>query len=241
MSREMSQKVWDRWQSNLHWVIERILLKGGKVREPEILPPIPVSEVDEFETVTGLCLPKDFADMVVNFGGGFGVAWSLYNVYDQNRDVLIRASARGGNWEVPFIGATERTSLLDLYHKFQHDFHTVCSWIFSRDFDDDEDTQECRRVIPHCFPLYLDGGGGGDYTVLRIDTDPAQILHLDHEWCFCVRGRAVLGSGYADYVTRWSTLGYPEVNGYSDFYSEEIRTLDVAGKTAKFWMQWLNT
>lgn len=233
MPRGTNQQAWDRWQNNMHWVIERIMLKGGEVQEPETLPPIPASQVEEFESVTSLSLPKDFVDMVVNFSGGFRFAWSLYNVYERYRDVSVK---RGGNWEVSFVGASKTASLLDLYHKLQ----SLCGWIFHPKFEDDKDIQESRRVIPHCFPLYLDCGGGGDYMVLRIDTDPAQILYLDHEWGYSVRGRAVLGRDFADYVTRWSSLGYPEVDGYSDFYNEELGTLDVAGRTAQFWLEWLN-
>jgi hypothetical protein len=45
---------------------------------------------------------------------------------------------------------------------------------------------------------------------------------------------------FSDYVTSWSSLGYPEVHRYSNFYNDESGTLDVAGKTAQFWLEWLN-
>ncbi len=240
MLEEMSQAIWNKWQKNLLWVLERVAAKGGEIQKPEIFPPVPPSQVEEFERATGLRLPTDFVDVVTNYTGGFRFAWSLYNIYDKSKYILTKTAIRGGNWEVPFIGASQRKSLLDLYQELQNEFLGSCNWIFRSEFDDNEDIQETRKVIPYCFPLYLFSGGGGDYTVLRIDVEPAQIIYLDHEWGFSVRDRAILGRGFVDYVTTWSNLGYPEVDRYCGFFEETTGTLSDTGSLAQEWMKWLS-
>jgi hypothetical protein len=34
----VEKTTWDKWISNLHWISERILAKGGEVEGPELLP-----------------------------------------------------------------------------------------------------------------------------------------------------------------------------------------------------------
>jgi hypothetical protein len=76
--------------------------------------------------------------------------------------------------------------------------------------------------------------------VLRFDTEPSQILYLDHEWGFSVNGRAILGYGFADFVTAWSNLGYPEVDRYSVFFDEGRGAISDETEMARDWIRWLN-
>ena len=234
----VEKTTWDKWISNLHWISERILAKGGEVEGPELLPPIPLSQVDEFKRFTGLSLPKDFVETVTQFAGGFWFAWSLYEVRCTLRQEF---PLRGGNREVPFIGISETKSLIEVYSEFQDECLTgACNWIHRSEFDDNEDILLTRVTLRYCFPLYSFCGGGGDFLVLRFDTEPSQILYLDHEWGFSVNGRAILGCGFADFVTAWSNLGYPEVDRYSVFFDEGRGAISDETEMARDWIRWLN-
>jgi len=226
--------IWDKWLSNLQWIARRVLAKGGEVEGPDLLPPIPLSQVDEIERFTGLSLPKDFVETVTQFSGGFKFAWSLRSNMNQ------KFPLEGGNWEVPFIGVSETKSLLEVYKEFQEGFLTgACNWIYWSEFDDNEDIRLTRSALRYCFPLYSFCGGGGDFLVLRFDVKPSQILYLDHEWGFSVSGRAVLGCGFVDFVTIWSNLGYPEVDRYSVFFDEDKGAISDETEMAREWKRWL--
>ncbi|MCO6449239.1 MAG: hypothetical protein J5I90_00495 [Caldilineales bacterium] len=234
----MDKTIWDKWISNLNWISERISANGGEVEGLEILSPIPLSQVDEFNRLTGLSLPEDFVETITKFAGGFYFAWSLY---EASGDSDWSFPWRGGNWDVPFIGASKAKPLIEVYNEFQNGFLTGSyNWIHRVEFDDNEDILLTRATLRQCFPLYLDCGGGGDFLVLRLDTDPSQILYLDHEWGFSVSGRAILGYGFVDFVTLWSNLGYPEVDRYSIFFDEERWTINDETEMALEWISWLN-
>lgn len=230
--------AWDTWLSNLHWISERVLAKGGEVEEPELLSPIPLAHVEAFHSFTGVSLPEDFVEMVTQFAGGFWFAWSL----DETPCFLNRKFPwNGGNWEAPFIGVSQTKSLMDVYSEFQDEFLTgPANWIYRSEFDDHEDILLTRSVLRYCFPLYSFYGGGADFLVLRFDTKPCQILYLDHEWGYSVSGRAIVGYGFSDFMTTWSNLGYPAIDRDSVFFDEEQGAISDKTESAQAWVRWLN-
>ena len=232
----MEKAIWERWVSRMHWISERVRAKGGEVEGPEIWPPVSLSQAKEFKHITGLSLPEDFVEMITKFSGGFRFAWSLDDCNDLRKDFPVS----GGNWEVPFIGVSEQRPLVEVYLEFQKEFREgALNWIYHAEFDHHEDIRLTRHVLPYCFPLYVFYGNGGDFLVLRFDVEPSQVLYLDHEWGFSVRGRALIGKGLREFMETWSKLGYPEVDRYSVFFDEDKGMISAENKVGQEWIRWL--
>lgn len=188
-----------------------------------VLPPVPNSQLTEFRDQTGFRLPVDFQRLVRVYSGGWQFAWSLY-ADEEGRDIgpADRVGNQGGNFEVPFIGATEDRTLLKIYEEFQE---------FAREMIDLHPDTEA--VLPSLFPLLTQEEGGADYTVLRLDRDPAQVVYLDHESDYSVADDEVIADGFAVFLRKWANLGFPSC--------QFLRggRLDAAQAKTEAWWKWL--
>jgi hypothetical protein len=187
------------------------------------LPPIPLSQVQAFSRATGHTLPPDFVDLVTKFAGGWNFYWALSREDDTWLEPPVYMGEFGGNGEVPFIGATTETTLLDLYNNFQDEIRK--GWRLNDD---------TKAILPALFPLQSWEGGGADFLVLRLDVSPAQVLYLDHEGAW--RG-TVIGAGFREFLLGWANLGFPELASHESWASSG-RPQDT-GPAADQWRAWL--
>lgn len=198
MGSKFSQADWDFVTQTALAISRQLLAKGATVQPFRPFPPIPSEQIEEFTSVTGLVLPQDLTEFLTEFSGGWTFYWSLFSTAkDEFIQPPVTMGNFGGNSEVAFIGAAEGDSLLRRYQEFQAEIHDT--------YVDDPATLE---ALPAMIPLHAWDGGGGDYTVLRIDKSPAEVLYLDHETAWEIGQAGVLGTGFREFVLRWAEAGF---------------------------------
>ncbi|MEW4571416.1 hypothetical protein AB1L88_26375 [Tautonia sp. JC769] len=228
-----AESDWRHLTSRMAWVEGRLKAKGATVRSPDLMPPVDRAQVDAFSDRTGLRLPQDLIDLVTGFAGGWSFSWNL-GVAGTDRWLRpgVDVGAFGGNGEVPFLGASRETTLLDLYQQFQEEIHDTF-------FADAGDAESLRRM-PSVFPLHLFEGGGGDSTVLRLDTSPCEVVFLDHEKTYRIDEGQVIGRGLGDFLRRWANVGFVSCEYLDVFIDAEGRDIDDVGIAAREWIRWLD-
>ena len=219
MGNTFTQADWEHVRARAVTVAGQLCAKGADVWDFEALPPVEQGQLDQFTRATGLALPNDLADLLTRFAGGWTFAWSLG--FEENPPVCMGTS--GGNAEVPFIGATAASTLLDRYTAFQAEIR--------QGYRLEAGTE---AMLPALLPLHTWDGGGGDYTVLRLNVTPAEVLFLDHERAWRA---TVIGTGFRDFVIGWANLGFPQT-AYHFTWVASGRP-DDASPTAERWRAWL--
>jgi len=228
MSDRFSEQDWSMVRERLNDVAAQFKSLGATVWPAELFPPVAEAQIKEFEASTTLSLPQDFADLVTRFAGGWKFYWCLAR--PKSDDWLkppVFMGNFGGNGEVPFIGATASDTLLSLYRELQ------------AEVTESIDDPESQAIVRASFPLHLFDGRGGDYTVLRLDTDPTEVLFLDHEAGWEVREDHVIGRGFRNFLLRWAEIGFPQTEYYNSWLDEEARLPDNASEKAETWLAWL--
>jgi hypothetical protein len=230
MANTFTASDWELIRKRAASTATQLRAKGATVSEFQPLPPISQQQLNQFARETGLVLPGDFSDLLTKFAGGWNFYWSLHVKHNK---IWLKPTASvgtfGGNGEVPFIGASKDQTLLDLYRSFQTDIHGT--------YLDDPDT---LKLIPTLFPLHGWDGGGGDYTVLRLDVSPACVYYLDHEIGWPVDNEHVIGRGFREFVLGWANLGFPQCEYHSRWVNPETRQPDDLGSKAESWRKWLS-
>lgn len=169
MGKAFTASDWELVRVRATAVGAQMRAKGATVWDFAPLPPVRKAQLDQFTRQTGLAMPGDFADLLTKFAGGWKFYWNLsVKKTDSWLKPPVFMGNFGGNAEVPFIGATAKETLLDRYHAFQ--FNIRNSYL---------DDPGALKVVPALFPLHTWDGGGGDYTVLRLDVSPARVYYLD--------------------------------------------------------------
>ena len=229
MGNAFTVSDWDLVRTRASTTASQLRAKGATVWDFAPLPPVPQSQLDDFSRKTGLALPLDFADLLTKFAGGWKFYWCL-NVKKTDKWLkpAVFMGNFGGNAEVPFIGATTEGTLFDQYQGFQSEIH-----------DTYLDDPETLRVVPALFPLHGWDGGGGDYTVLRLDVSPARVYYLDHEIAWPVDDEHALGTEFREFVLGWSNLGFPQCEYHSCWVNPESRQPDDKSANADVWRKWL--
>ncbi|MFO0891418.1 MAG: SMI1/KNR4 family protein [Isosphaeraceae bacterium] len=224
---------WQHLTARLNRVASCLKAKGATVWAPEFLPPIGRSQVDDFEAQTGLRFPEDLVDLVTKYTGGWKFYWNLC-VETEGRwlEPPSRLANFGGNAETHFVGASQRETLLDCYRTFQEQIHET--------YLVDSGDPETLRLMPKVFPLLVCEGGGADTLVLRLDTDPAEVVYLDHEYVYEIDEEHVLGRGLGEFLRRWADVGFPECGELDDLIDAPTRQIDGASQRAQDWLRWLD-
>jgi hypothetical protein len=229
MGNAFMQTDWDLVRARANATARQLRAKGVTVSDFSPLPPIPTSQIVEFSDETGISLPTDFVELVTKFAGGWNFYWSLcIEEFGQWLKPPYFVGNFGGNSEVPFIGATREQTLLDQYRSFQNEIKNT--------YLSDPQTLE---LMPFVFPLHTWEGGGGDYTVLRLDTSPARIYYLDHEMMWPINDKHLVGSGFREFVLGWSNLGFPQFEYYSCWVDQRTKQPDDKSPNAQKWRNWL--
>ncbi|HEX5245131.1 MAG TPA: hypothetical protein VFW23_17865 [Tepidisphaeraceae bacterium] len=229
MSKEFTSADWEFVEARANATAAQIRAKGATADDFAALPPIPQSQIDDFARATGYALPPDFVDLVTKFAGGWKFYWSLSlknsNVWAK---VPVDMGSFGGNAEVPFIGATAKNSLLDLYRSFQSE---ICA-----SYLNDQSTIE---LLPALYPLHSWDGGGGDYTVLRLDVEPSRVYYLDHEIMWPIDDEHMIGRGFKEFVLGWANFGFPQCEYHSCWVNPQTQEPDDRSAKAETWRKWL--
>jgi hypothetical protein len=236
MNDAFAESDWKALNDRMAWVEGRVHAKGGSVEGPIMLPPVDAKQVEAFTAATGLRLPQDLVDLVTRFAGGWSFSWMLYD-READREIAppleSRISIFGGNSEVPFVGATRDETLLDLYRQFQEQIGDTF-------FVDDGD-ERSRELMPSVFPLHFCEGGGADYTVLRLDTSPCEVVFLDHDAVYAIDDEHVIGRGLGDFLRRWAAVGFPSCEYLLDGVVDPERgVIDEAAPVVRDWLRWLD-
>ncbi|MDQ2686834.1 MAG: SMI1/KNR4 family protein [Armatimonadota bacterium] len=230
MADNFTAADWNHLQERASTLTGQLQAKGVTVEPFNPMPPIPRSQVDDFEEQTGLRLPQDFVDLVTQFAGGWRFYWNLEVQADRR---WLRPPAYmgdfGGNSEVPFIGASEGCPLLKLYNTFQEEIR-----------DDAPDDPDTLAALSAMFPLHLTDGGGGDYTVLRLDTSPVEVVYLDHESRRRLGDNRILGHGLSAFLRRWANLSFPQCEYHHSWVDASRREPDDESLRAQEWGAWLS-
>jgi|GEM_PF-2594328 len=251
MSKEFTSADWEFVKARANATAAQIRAKGATADDFVSLPPIPQSQIDDFARVTGYALPPDFVDFVTKFAGGWKFYWSLSlknsnawaevpvdmgsfggnaepTLGNPHMETPVDMGSFGGNAEVPFIGATPKTSLLDLYRSFQSEM--------GASYLNDQSTIE---LLPALFPLHSWDGGGGDYTVLRLDMKPARVYYLDHEIMWPIDDEHIIGRGFKEFVLGWANFGFPQCEYHSCWVNPQTQEPDDHSAKAETWRKWL--
>ena len=234
----MNSEIWTQCVSNWEHTLECFKRKGADVTSLSILPGVPEEQMRDFEQDTGLKLPEDFIKLL-KLSGGVRFDWSPYvRGGGDDLEPPVQFADYGGNSEYELIGASESTSLLDLYYGFQEEYEERSSALT-------EDRERQRAMVRRCFPLYV-GDGDGNALVMRLDTTPCQIHVLRASICWWLSEPpnslepTLAGMGLADFLLRWSQVGSPALYSLLDAVKAcGGDQLDPASDVAKEWLQWL--
>lgn len=230
MQAAFSQQDWERVHDRLTTAAVDLQAVGASVAPPQILPPIPESQLLEFQASTGLALPEDLSQMLTRFSGGWYFSWNLSTKLQESQiDRSFDVGGSGGNGEVQFIGADESSTLLSRHQELQ-DFAE--RWIGN---------QETRNIIKSSFPLHLFEGGGGDLALLRLDKSPAEIVYLDHEMGWEFGDEHVVARGFRYFLLGWAELAFPGLSYHRSWTSGDGTILEPSSEKAKKWLAWLKT
>lgn len=228
MGNTFTASDWEFVRTRATATAAQVRAKGATVWDFAPLPPIPHSQLDNFTRETGFTLPADLAELVTRFAGGWKFYWCLHvKTMDKFLIPPVDMGQFGGNGDVPFIGATADETLLDRYRSFQSDI---------RKYLDDPET---LKVIPSLFPLHRWDGGGGDYTVLRLDMSPARVYYLDHELMWPVDAEHVIGVGLREFVLGWAHLAFPSCDSHDCWVNPLTREPDANSSKADMWRKWI--
>ena len=107
-----------------------------------------------------------------------------------------------GNGEVPFIGASARLSLLQVFTEFQAELD---------EFGPEE--PEMREIARKSFPLHTCEGGGGDKVVLRLDLSPARVCLLNYETGWEFRDEFIICEGFGEFLRDGQRLAFRNASG----------------------------
>ncbi|MEM6259200.1 MAG: hypothetical protein AAGI37_13025 [Planctomycetota bacterium] len=231
MPGEFSQVDWSFIKTRLDEVSEQIAAKGATVLRPvRITPPISSSQITEFESATGLRVPPELSSYLTEYSGGWEFYWSLTRAGQTRESVnppkgCWLANFGGG----PFLLHQEDTSLLAHFTEMQR---------FFEEFRPDD--KESEMILRHSIPLTpFWAGVDGDYCVLRLDTDPAEIVYADHEAGWHIRPEHKLGVGFRDFLVRWAEVAFP---GFEYLTHSEVALLTETGSSERErnWLEWLS-
>jgi hypothetical protein len=125
--------------------------------------------------------------------------------------------------EVPFIGATSDNPLITISTSFQEDIQ-YC-----------EVANSTLDILPALFPLYTYEEGGADYTVIRLDRDPAEVVYLDHELNYEITDEQIIAKSFALFLRRWANMGFPSCQNLRD------GRLNGGSPENKTWWAWLES
>ena len=223
---------WRHLTGRLAWVEHRLTAKGADAPPAEFLPPVAPAQVEEFARATGLRLPADLVDLATKFAGGWAFHWNLCRPDGRWLEPPVALGSFGGNAEDPFLGASAETTLLGRYQQFQEEIHGT--WLADRG---DPST---LAAMPAAFPLLTCEGGGGDYLILRLDTDPCEVVYLDHERCFRIDREHTIGRGLGDFLGRWAAVGFIRCEKLDTLVDPATRLIAIDSPTARAWVAWLD-
>jgi hypothetical protein len=219
---------WDLVRTRADATAAQLRAKGATADDFRPLPPVPESQLVDFNRQTGFSLPGDFAGLVTKYVGGWWFDWTMWRRDSDDRlRPPVRFGDRGGNAEVSFIGVTAKTTLLQLYEELRFEVRMRA---------DDPSIVDGIRVL---FPLHLFDGGGDDFTVLRLDVSATRIYYLDHEYGWMADDQHMRGLGFREFVLAWSNLGFPACEPYELWVNPETRTPDDSSPKAEIWRKWL--
>ncbi len=229
MGNTFTASDWELVRTRATATAVQLRAKGATVWDFAPLSPVPLAQLDGFTRATGFVLPGDFADLLTKFAGGWKFYWCLkVKKTDTWLQPPVSMGNFGGNAEVPFVGATVDETLLGRYRSFQSEIRETYL-----------DNPETLEVLPALYPLHGFDGGGGDYTVLRLDVSPARVYYLDHEINWPVDDDHVLGTGFREFVLGWSNLGFPQCEHHRDWVNPQTREPDDTSANADTWRKWL--
>jgi hypothetical protein len=224
---------WQHLTSQMAWVEGRMRAKRLTVDSPQFLPPIPGSQVEAFTRETGFLLPDDLIDLLTKFAGGWSFYWCLCaEAEDRWPEPAGYVSTFGGNGEVPFIGASRENTLLSLYNEFQH--------LLQRTMLVEPEFAHTMKVMTAVLPLYSCEGGGGDFTVMRLDTSPCEILFLDHADCYDIHSKSIIGRGLTDFLRRWANIGFPSCDHIASHVDRTSGCINSQSAEVQKWLGWLS-
>jgi hypothetical protein len=231
----VNAEIWKQCLSNIEKTLAQFEAKGADVYPLEVLPAAPDGQVEEFESKTGLTLPDEFKALM-KLAGGFRFDWSL-NVSGTDEYLVppIMNIDYGGSTELPFIGASDEVSLLELYEDFQEHYSGY-----------NVSEPEQVEIIRNSFPLCV-WDGDGNALGMRLDTDPVEIHCLEAEGCWrvCSTPRrpvegSLVGKGLTDFLVQWTAVGSPAINSMLWFLQASGDTaFDANSEGIAPWLDWL--
>ncbi len=267
----MNKKIWEECQKKWQWVLDCVYNKGCDSSKIKISPPLSESNVIQFEKETGLMLPEDYKEMIINYSSSINFYWYLSKreceMFDINdpifkfrlerfqeslpkeefervKEKLIFELRRKSVWiDLPdeikiSLGGTgsgslaqeDNEAILESYIDFQNIIEE--SKLYMKGYDDE--------IYKYFYVIMWESDG--DYIVMDLKSTPTRILYLDHEFCYGPEGIVQIGTGFTDFLIRFSNLGCPGPNIYTlkKFLDPNKNILDDKCDLAKKWISWLN-
>lgn len=141
----LSTQDWAQIQHRMGQFADGFSQLGAEVNGPEFHPPVDEAQVVEFESSTGLKLPDNFRDFVINHCGGWNFHWSCFDLMeDKQIEDCSPGSPFGGNRYSHFIRSAN-TTLLSCYEAL---IEKVSVWL-----EHGSVSEADFKIIRCCYPL----------------------------------------------------------------------------------------
>ena len=267
----MNKTIWEECKKKWQWVLDCVYNKGCDASDIKISPPLSISNVIQFEKETGLMLPEDYKEMILNYSSSIEFYWFLFKregeMFDQNDPVFKFRLARfkeslpeeefervkeklifelrkkrekidipdeikisSGGTGSGSLAQEDNETILESYINFQNIIKASKPYI--KGYNDE--------IYKYFYVIMWQSDG--DYIIMDLKDTPTRILYLDHEFNYGPEGMVQIGTGFTDFLIRFSNLGCPGPDIYTlkKFLDPKRNILDDKCDLAKKWISWLN-
>ncbi len=211
---------WKNWERDWNAVAEVIDTRGGTIHRLIVEPPATLAELRDVESTIGSLIPESMSRVMLEFSRSVDFSWSLPEEIELP-DECAGVEAGSCVWDLSQIAE---------YEKNRQEWVSSC-------FDDPDDPydQVWRNKM-----AFFSAINGDNFAIELMDPSRrGKVIYLSHE-----DGPGhdfVLGSCFADYVNRVTTIGCvgAEDDQWIAFCEDHNTGLTNQGAAGRAWDTWL--
>jgi hypothetical protein len=206
----------ERWVGGWQRAIEAA--KRHDVRDfhrLEIDGPATMEEVSEVECAIARRLPEPFRKTLLEFSRRVDFFWALPQ-HVHAPEPISGVSFGGCSWDIGRLAG----------------MYEDARWLASNAYVEDTPDQ---RLWQDKMPFH--DIVSGDFIAIDVSSsEPQPIVYLSHELCFS--HGYVLGTGFIDFMDRWTAIGCPDDDIWPLFFPERRGYIDLDHPNIALWCDW---
>jgi cell wall assembly regulator SMI1 len=234
--------LWNSWTQRCKAVTRACKQLDIDCREFIISPPASEREVEIVEAKLGRTIPVSFRSVLTGYSSHLELRWFL------KRNPKPRKF--GDFFQTLHKHEEKLQEWINPPEQFKGIFSGDCYWNLDNLINLEKERQ---GWVENCFPNIEDPYdsiwhnklaflpvGNGDMLAIDLIDQEGQVVYLSHEGDN-FHG-AVLGKNFADFIDRWSLLGFVGAEDWQlkYFIHSGMKGLDPNGENAKAWREWFS-